>query len=101
MTPMKEDSMVTGLVKVYALIWDQCSPTTKRELDQLPTYVAMNQNKNPVTLVTKMQNIVCRRETHRQPIYSMVQLIKKLSTTFQHKSESNEKYEESFKGMWD
>ena len=57
MIPRKEDGMATGLVKANALIWDQCPPTTKRKLEQLPTYVAMNHNKNPVTLLTKMQTL--------------------------------------------
>ena len=48
-----------------------------------------------------MRNINCGHKSHKQPIYSMVQLIKGLCFEFRHQNNSNKKDKEKFEGMWD
>ena len=98
--PRRQLTLQIETVKAYTLIWDQCSLMMRSKLEQLPKYNALNTNKNPIKLLSKMRNIVCGHESHKQPVYSMVQLMKELCFEFQH-DESNEKYKEKFEGMWD
>ena len=65
MVPRREAALRTGLVQAYALIWEQSSPTMRSKLEQLPGYDILNQNKNPVDLLTEERNIVCGRESHK------------------------------------
>lgn len=101
MIPRREAALKTGMVKAYATIWEQCSPVTRSKLEQLPGYDVLNRNKNPIDLLTECRNIVCGRESHQQPVYSMVQLVKSMALFFQQKEETNETYKENFEGMWD
>ena len=48
----------------------------RSKLEQIDDYNAMDATKDSVRLLTEMKNIVCGRESHQQPIYSMCQLIK-------------------------
>ena len=92
-------SLAQGLIQAYATIWDQCSKTTKGKLEQLPAFQQINADKDPVRLLEEIRNIICGRESHRPPIYTMVQLIKMLCTFFQHADTSNEDYKEQFESL--
>ena len=48
----------------------------KSKLEQHPDFPRFNANKDPIALITEMQNIVCRREAHMQDAWSLCKLIK-------------------------
>ena len=87
--------------QTYPIIWDQCSPTTKGKLEQMTVYAPMNAAKNPVQLLQDIKNISCGREAHKQPIYSMAQLVKMMTCLVQGQNESNEDYNEALESLWD
>ena len=68
--------------------------TVRNKLEQLETYAQINANKNPVRLLEEIWNIVVGRETHKCPIYSMVQMIKMITMYNQHRDQSNKDYKE-------
>jgi hypothetical protein len=51
-------------------------------------------------LKAEIRNIMCGRESHQEPTYSMVQLIKMLVNLTQENM-SNERYKEVFEGLWE
>ena len=99
--PQRRQNLSKGLKQNYAIIWDQCSLQMRSKLEQINDYNVMDTAKDPVRLLTEMKNIVCGRESHQQPIYSMCQLIKILVSERQHYNESNEDYKERFEGLWE
>ena len=70
--PARERDLKQGLTKMYATVWNQCSPTVKSKLEQLDVYARINQAKNPVNLAEEIRNIMYGREAHQHPIYTMV-----------------------------
>ena len=90
--PARERDLKQGLTKMYATIWDQCSITVKSKLEQLAGYEQINCNKDPVALVEQIRNIMCGREDHQHPTYTMVQMIKMLCLYVQKSDESNKEY---------
>ena len=98
--PARERDLKEGLTKMYATIWDQCSITMKSKLEQLEVYHQINQDKDPVALAEEIRNIMCGREAHKHPTYTMVQMIKMLCLYVQKGDESNEDYKECFDALW-
>ena len=98
--PARERDLKQGTTKMYATIWDQCSTTVKSKLEQLDAYAAINRDKNPVALAEEIRNIMCGREAHKHPTYTLVQMIKMLCLYVQKADESNEDYKECFDSLW-
>lgn len=99
--PQRRLNLSKGLKQNYAIIWDQCSQQMRCKLEQLDDYNTIDAAKDPVQLLAEMKNIVCGRESHQQPVYSMCQLIKILVTERQNFNGSNEDYKERFEGLWE
>jgi hypothetical protein len=102
MIPSRRKDLEEGLVSVFSTYFDQCSLTVQGQLEQLHDWDAIKQNKDVIRLKDEIRNIMCGRESHKEPIYSMVQLIKILVNFVQDPSQSNERYiKETFEGLWD
>jgi hypothetical protein len=98
--PVRRVNLAEGLVTAYTIYLDQCSPTVRSKLEQLADWPQISQDKDPLRLKAEIRNIMCGRESHQEPTYSMVQLIKMLVNLTQE-SMSNERYKEVFEGLWD
>jgi hypothetical protein len=90
-----------GLVSVFAKYYDQCSLTVRGKLEQLDDWPQIKQDKDVLRLKDEIRNIMCGRESHKEPVYSMVQLIKILVNLVQKPDQSIERYKETFEGLWD
>ena len=101
MITSRQVSLTQGLIQAFVITWDQCSKTMKGKLEQLPTFQQINTDKDPMRLLEEIRNIMCGRESHCPPIYTMVQLIKMLCTFFQHADITNEDYKEQFESLWE
>ena len=73
----------------------------KGKPEQLGNYETINLAKNPVQLLQEIRNIICGREAHKQPMYSMAQLVKMMMCLVHGQNESNEDYKEAFESLWD
>lgn len=93
--PGRQVKLANGLVSANATLWDQCIPTLKSELEQLAGYNQVNQDKNPLHLFKEMRNIICRHDTHQEPIYSMVHMLKGHLAIMQEPNELNEEFKGS------
>ena len=71
----------------------------KGKVEQLVDYHILNGYKNPVQLRKEVRNVVGGREAHKQPFYSMAQLIKMMTCLVQGKNDSNEDYKEVFESL--
>ena len=98
--PVRRVNLAEGLVTAYTLYLDQCSMTVRSKLEQLADWPQISQDKDPLRLKNEIRNIMCGRESHQEPTYSMVQLIKMLVNLTQDNM-SNEQYKEVFEGLWD
>jgi hypothetical protein len=81
--PICQVNLTEGLVTAYTIYLDQCSLTGRSKLEQLPEWPQISQDKDPLHLKNKIRNIMCSRESHQEPTYSMVQLIKLLVNLMQ------------------
>lgn len=54
-----------------------------------------------ICLLGAVNNAVCDREEHKQPVYSLKELQKKLFLYRQVPHQSNEDYTEAFEELWD
>ena len=97
----RRNNLADRLIQAYAIIWDQCSPTVKSKLEQLDNYDQVALNKDPVELLDEIKNIICGRERHKPPVYSMVELIRSLATFYQKDHKTNEQYKEEFESLWE
>jgi hypothetical protein len=93
-------NLANGLVTAYMIYLDQCSLTVRNKLEQLAEWPDISRNKDPLRLKNEIRNIMCGRESHQEPTYSMVQLIKMIVNLTQENM-SNERYKEVFEGLWD
>lgn len=98
--PVRRVNLAEGLVTAYTIYLDQCSLTVRSKLEQLADWPQISQAKDPLRLKAEIRNIMCGRESHQEPTYSMVQLIKMLVNLTQDNM-SNERYKEVFEGLWD
>ena len=73
----------------------------KGKLEQLGIYKTTNMANNLVQLLQEIRNIVCGRKAHKQPMCSMVQLVKMMMCLVQGHIEGNEDYKEAFESLWD
>ena len=96
--PICRLNLAEGLVTAYTIYLDQCSLTVRSKLEQLPDWPQISLDKDPVRLKREIRGIMCGRESHQEPTYSMVQLIK-LLVIFTQDNLSNEQYKEVFEGL--
>ena len=101
LVPSRRKDLEEGLVSVFAKYYDQCSLTVRGKLEQLDDWPDIKRDKDVLRLKAEIRNIMCGRESHREPVYSMVQLIKILVNLVQKPDQSNERYKETFEGLWD
>ena len=86
MTLSRRKDLQEGLVSVFSTYFNQCSLTVRGKLEQLADWKRIKQDKDVIRLKDEIRNIMCGRESHQEPIYSMVQLIKILVNSFGGKS---------------
>jgi hypothetical protein len=99
--PSRQQNLSEGLITVFSLALDQCTPTLKSKLEQLATWPQIAQTKDPLQLFDEIRNIVCGRESHHQePYFTMAQMIMGL-VTFRQGHMTNEKYKETFDALWE
>ena len=90
--PSRRLNLQQQMEQAYAIVWDQCTQTMKSKLEQLKAYENINASKDPNDLLAEIKNIVCGREAHKPPVFSMVQLMKMLVCFTQEWEMSNEDY---------
>ena len=90
MVPGRRKDLDEGMVSVFAKYFDQCSLTVRSKLEQLNEWEEIKQDKDVLRLKNEIRNIMCGRESHKEPVYSMVQLIKILVNLVQEPTQSNE-----------
>jgi hypothetical protein len=93
--PIWKVNLAEGLVTTYTIFLDQCSLTVRSKLEQLPEWPQISLQKDPLWLKNEIRSIMCGRESHQEPTYSIVQLIK-LVVNFMQENLSNERYKEAF-----
>jgi hypothetical protein len=64
--PTRRNDIPNGLVQSYALVGNQCTLLVKSNLEKHPNFPTFNATKDSIALITKMRNIVCRREAQMQ-----------------------------------
>ena len=99
MVAKRRSSLEEGLKRQYAVLTGQCSPAVIGRLKGEAGWEQVDQDKNPVVLVQRIRRVCCGFDAHKQPVYSLVQAIKMLTTHIQ-KGESNEKYKESIEALF-
>ncbi len=72
--PAQQINLQEGLNTTFMLYRYQCSPTLRSKLEQLTDWPP----KSLIWQIKYIRNIVCARESHHKPVYSMVQLLKAL-----------------------
>ncbi len=97
--PICRVNLAKGLSTAYTICLDQCSLTVRSKLEQLVDLPQISVDKDPLCLKYEIRSIMCSRESHQEPTYSIVQLIK-LLVIFTQDNLSNEQYKEVFEGLW-
>lgn len=100
MIAKRRQNLREGLMRTFALLWEQCSPSVQGKLKGEEGWAQVDANKDPVVLVQRMKRVCCGFEAHRQPVHALVQSMKVLTTFIQH-GESNESYKERFESIWE
>ena len=100
MIAKRRQSLQDGLRRTFALLLNQCDTTVLRRLKGEDGWEQVEQDRNPVVLVQRLRRVCCGFDTHKQPIYALVQAIKMLCTHMQKGGESNEKYKERLEALF-
>ena len=72
--PAQQINPQEWLITTFMLYRYQCSPTLRSKLEQLTDWPP----KSLIWQIKYIRNIVCARESHHKPVYSMMQLLKAL-----------------------
>ncbi len=99
--PKKRDNLRRQCVAAYTEVWESCDPTVQAKLKQLPNYQAFDGAKDVIQLGIEVRGIAYGMQHNQQPLYGVVQLIKKLAVEYQGPNTSDAKYAEQFEGIWD
>ena len=70
-----------GLERVYAILWEQCSPSVQGRLKGEAGFQVVDDAKDPIQLLQCIKGICCGYDAHKQSVYANVQAIKLLSCT--------------------
>ena len=85
-----------NMAKAYIVIYHQCSPTLKNDLEAAPTFATVRSNQDVNALLKLIQSLCCSYDTKTQSIMAAVASHKRLFTHYQNDSIDNHSYHREF-----
>ena len=73
MIAKRRQNLREGLMRTYALLWEQCSPSVQGKLKGEEGWATVDTNKNPVELIQRLKRVCCGFDAHKQPVHALVQ----------------------------
>ena len=86
----RKDKYDKNMAKAYIVIYHQCSPTLKNDLEAAPTFTTVYSNQDVFALL--IQSLCCSYDAKTQSVMAMVASHKQLFTHYQKDSFDNHSY---------
>jgi hypothetical protein len=88
----------TDMTRAFILIYHQCTPTLRNDLEATGTWVALRTAQDPISIALKglIQSLCCSYDAKMQSIMATVASHKKLFTYYQRDGVDNRQYFQEF-----
>jgi hypothetical protein len=84
------------MAKAYIVIYHQCSPTLKNDLEAAPTFTTVCSNQDVIALLKLVQSLCCSYDAKTQSVMATVASHKRLFTHYQKDGIDNHSYHREF-----
>jgi hypothetical protein len=95
----REEKLQDNLAKTFALVWGQCTNSLKAKLESLTEWTTIHRDKDALTLITEIKNIIYRFEDQSYLMHSLFRANELVYLIKQEEDETNVKYYERFCNM--
>ncbi len=92
----KLDKYEVDMARAYIIIFHQCTPSLKNELEATDTFPAICVAQDPIALLKLIQSLCCSYNTKTQSVMATVASHKRLFTYYQRDTDDNHKYYQEF-----
>ena len=92
----RKDYYDDGLDKAYVIIYNQCSPSLKNELESSDAFPPVRQSQNPIELLRLIQGLCCSYDSKTQSVMATVASHKRLYMHYQRDGVDNNTYYKEF-----
>ncbi len=92
----KLDKYEIDMARAYIIIFHQCTPSLKNELEAADTFPAICVAQDPIALLKMIQSLCCSYNAKTQSVMATVASHKPLFTYYQHNTNDNHKYYQEF-----
>ena len=92
----KLDKYEIDMARAYIIIFHQCTPSLKNELEATNTFPAISMAQDLIALLKLIQSLCCSYDAKTQSVMATVASHKHLFTYYQHDTDDNHKYYQEF-----
>jgi hypothetical protein len=92
----KLDKYEVDMARAYIIIFHQCTPSLKNELEATNTFPAIRMAQDLIALLKLIQSRCCSYDAKTQSVMATVASHKHLFTYYQHDTDDNHKYYQEF-----
>ena len=92
----KLDKYKTDMARAFILIFHQCTPSLKNDIEAADTFPAIWVAQDPIMVLKLIQSLCCSNDAKTQSIMATVALHKRLFTYYQCDGDDNHKYYQEF-----
>ena len=92
----KLDKYEIDMARAYIIIFHQCTPSLKNELEATDTFPAVRVSQDPIALLKLIQSLCCSYDAKTQSVMATVASHKRLFTYYQRDNDDNHKYYQEF-----
>ena len=96
---IREETLQDNLAKTFSLIWGQCTDSLKAKLESVPDWKRIHREKDALTLIKEVKNIIYKFEDQSYPMHSLFRANETVYLIKQREDESNVRYYERFCNM--
>ena len=92
----KLDKYETDMARALILIFHQCTPNLKNDIEAANTFPAIRVAQDPIMLLKLIQSLCCSYDAKTQSVMATVASHKRLFTYYQRNGDDNHKYFQEF-----
>lgn len=93
--------MQEDMKREYTVVYDQCTPRLKTQLEGTNTFETVKNAWDIIALITLIKGIVCKFDKQQQGVYSRMQAKTWVMTLYQGSKQLNSNYVEEVKAVGD
>ena len=97
----REETYLSNMQQIFALIWGQCTPALQAKLHGLVNYEQLNENSDALGLLKEMRKIAFNFQMHKYSHLALNEAKRRFYHLVQGKTMTNQDYLKKFNNMVD